>query len=130
MLAPDTSTIAAYHQIHCLQSIEAFYIRTMFKIDIRRDDHHSHMYPDWDGKKFPGHIAHCFDLLRQALICAADSNLQPLVPEIYGPDVAIPRKCRDVNKLIRWAEKWKSPITHEELERRLGVIREISEKVY
>ena len=53
-----------------------------------------------------------------------------MVPEFDGTNVAIPRKYRDVNELIRWAEKWKSPITHGKREGKLDKIRKISETLY
>jgi len=58
--------------------------------------------------ELPHHTEGCFDYLRQSILCNADTNVEPLVPELYGRDTAIPRVCRDVHKVIEWSEKWKS----------------------
>ena len=43
----------------------------------------------------------------------------------------MPRKCRDINKVIEWAEEWKSPLVATgEVGNRLGIIRAAYEKAY
>ena len=80
---------------------------------------------------YPIHIHYCFDMLRQALICSADTNLEPLDISLYGEHLAMPRKCRDINKVIEWAEEWKSPLVATgEVGNRLGIIRAAYEKAY
>ena len=54
------------------------------------------------------HIHHCFDYLRQALMCAADTNLEVLDRETRLTDGwGSERKCRDYQGVSRWAEEWR-----------------------
>lgn len=79
----------------------------------------------------PKHIEHCFDYLRQAVFCAADTNLEPLDPKIMnGTETAIPRKCRDMRVVHEWAGKWKATFPSAEIAQRLGAIRINLEQVY
>ncbi|PQE29900.1 Tat pathway signal sequence protein [Rutstroemia sp. NJR-2017a WRK4] len=54
-----------------------------------------------------GHLRHCFDYLRRALMCAADTNL-----EVVNPDTSsttgwgYERKCRDYESVMKWAALW------------------------
>ncbi|PHH90571.1 hypothetical protein CDD83_3258 [Cordyceps sp. RAO-2017] len=53
------------------------------------------------------HIRHCFDYLRQALMCAADTNLEPINLETRAVNGwGVERKCRDYEAIKDWAEKW------------------------
>ena len=64
----------------------------------------------------PHHVAHCFDYLRQALMCAADSNLEDVVvmddesgtPVEGAPGWGTKRVCRDFEGLRAWSEKWRA----------------------
>lgn len=70
---------------------------------------------DEDTGHDPGHIIHCFEYLRQALMCAADTNLEvthqrvdesgKMSIEAEGWDTA--RVCRDYDAVKEWAEAWK-----------------------
>ncbi|KAK4219680.1 hypothetical protein QBC37DRAFT_382434 [Rhypophila decipiens] len=141
-LAPDTSTIAVFHHLHCLWSIDYFIDRELIYQNSHKDkqdekEHGSKRQHDHGSKGkeqhgvYPVHMHHCFDLLRQALLCSADSNLEPLDVSLYGAHLAMPRKCRDINKVVEFAEKWQSPLVKTgEVGDRLSVIRAESEKVY
>ena len=55
-------------------------------------------------------MEHCFDYLRQALMCAADMTLEPLRPTPKGkmPGVngwGVQHTCRDWEKVRSWTEK-------------------------
>ena len=59
-------------------------------------------------EKALAHMRHCFDYLRQSLACAADSTLEPVIPELGGvTGWGFPRVCRDYEELKQWAEKWR-----------------------
>lgn len=117
-----------FHHLHCLQSIDYYIDRELVAQKERRQ--HDHGTAEAHGV-YPVHIHHCFDLLRQALLCSADTNLEPLDINLYGTHLAMPRKCRDINKVIEWAEKWQSPLVATgEVGDRLGVIRAASEIAY
>jgi hypothetical protein len=53
------------------------------------------------------HIRHCFDYLRQAIICAADTNLE-VVDHVkhttngWGQE----KQCRDWDSVVRYAKLW------------------------
>ncbi|KAF2846249.1 hypothetical protein T440DRAFT_406254 [Plenodomus tracheiphilus IPT5] len=61
------------------------------------------------------HLAHCFDYLRQSLMCAADSNLEEGVPNGEGEgwegvDITgwgVQRVCRDFMGVRDWVEEWR-----------------------
>lgn len=55
----------------------------------------------------PSHIRHCFDYLRQALMCAADTNMEVLDPETHTTSGwGQGKRCRDYDEVVMWAEKW------------------------
>ena len=52
------------------------------------------------------HAKHCFDYLRQALICAADSTVEPgnaTTKFVTGSGVV--HECRDFDGLFEWTEQ-------------------------
>jgi hypothetical protein len=57
------------------------------------------------------HIKHCLDYLRQALLCAADSNLEDTFI-VNGTSATTgmgsTRICRNFDALKSWSEKWRS----------------------
>jgi hypothetical protein len=57
------------------------------------------------------HIQHCFDYLRQALMCAADSNLEDVAIEEGSVSTlgwGSKRVCRNYEELKRWSETWRA----------------------
>jgi hypothetical protein len=60
------------------------------------------------AKTHPEHIQHCFDYLRQALMCAADTNLE-IANQTTGKTNGwgFERTCRNYQAVMRWAEKWR-----------------------
>jgi hypothetical protein len=57
------------------------------------------------------HIQHCFDYLRQALMCAADSNLEDVTTKDGGASTlgwGSKRVCRDYEALKQWSETWRA----------------------
>ena len=56
------------------------------------------------------HMKHCWDYLRQALLCYADDTLEPLREE-GRPDLpgvngwGVEHKCRDFDELMRWTAR-------------------------
>ena len=56
-----------------------------------------------------GHLRHCFDYLRRALMCAADTNLEYVNPETDATTGwGYPRMCRDFESVKEFAEIWKN----------------------
>lgn len=57
------------------------------------------------------HVGHCFDYLRQGILCSADSGLES-VREGVNINIdfnwGFQRVCRDYQGLKAWAEKWRA----------------------
>ncbi|PWY87087.1 hypothetical protein BO94DRAFT_624300 [Aspergillus sclerotioniger CBS 115572] len=61
------------------------------------------------GVDRPPHVGHCFDYLRQSLICTADSRLEPATQKANGnPTWGFERVCWDFEEVKNWAGKWKA----------------------
>lgn len=55
------------------------------------------------------HIRHCFDYLRHALMCAADTNLETVDEETHTTTGwGSERQCRDYARVLAWAERWRN----------------------
>ena len=53
------------------------------------------------------HVRHCFEYLRQSLICLADSNLEMMNYTARGiSGWQTERTCRDYDGLVDWADEW------------------------
>lgn len=62
------------------------------------------------------HSAHCFDYLRQALMCAADTTLEGKTEA--GPGWGSEHECTDYDALLEWANehatmKWRTNMPEE-----------------
>jgi hypothetical protein len=55
------------------------------------------------------HVQHCFDYVRQALLCAADTNLE-IANATTGRTNGwgFERTCRSYEDVVKWAEKWRN----------------------
>jgi hypothetical protein len=55
----------------------------------------------------PFHVRHCFDYLRQTLMCMADTNLEVLDLETRTTNGWNQTKiCRDYDLVRKYAERW------------------------
>jgi len=65
---------------------------------------------DFDfGLDRAAHTAHCFEYLRQSLMCSADSTVEPAGRRVGGfLGWGFPRPCRDYGELKEWAERWRA----------------------
>jgi hypothetical protein len=75
-------SISLYHQLHCINGIRFAYVATrdgLFKTEKAR------------AASF-AHVNHCFDLLRQSLLCKSDTTL---IPTGASNQTVITRRCRD-----------------------------------
>lgn len=80
-----------FHQLHCLAAI-----KTAFETN---DASNTHIY-------------HCFDYLRQGVICAGDMTLEPVffVGEQRKEVVngwGVEHRCRSFEGMKAWAEEWR-----------------------
>ncbi|RAL00022.1 oxidase ustYa family protein [Aspergillus ibericus CBS 121593] len=91
--------ISVFHELHCLDSIRHLYY-----------GHVEGFSEDPIINKAilaPGHIDHCFDSLRQTIMCNADISPVPYQwVESRGKamgSLGVPHTCRDYDALLEWA---------------------------
>ncbi|KAH6628098.1 hypothetical protein F5144DRAFT_594191 [Chaetomium tenue] len=117
-ISPVPHGLAVFHQLHCLvrrhrKSLELEYLNLLTSIPNQDAIRHGY-YSAVDGTEpihfaKPGHIRHCIDYLRQSIMCNADTNLEPIDSDLNGvTGWGFPRKCRDIVRLIGWAQKWRT----------------------
>jgi len=98
--SPETSMVTVFHQIHCLNDIRRQYYVLMNE---STEDFYSS----------PAHMHHCFEYIRQGLMCSADSGLEPFRPVVPGSEHlgatgwVNERLCRNYDELMKWAEEWR-----------------------
>ncbi|RAK95912.1 uncharacterized protein BO80DRAFT_312700, partial [Aspergillus ibericus CBS 121593] len=98
-IAPETSGLVVYHGLHCLNALREVYYAAV-------DGRLSHMTEEHDHQTDPHHVRHCFDYLRQSLMCSADTNLEPVTKDLKGvTGWGFTRTCRDLDSVKRWAEE-------------------------
>ncbi|KAM3555202.1 hypothetical protein ARSEF4850_006106 [Beauveria asiatica] len=84
-------TLSVVHQLHCLWSIHGNY--------------YGKVNGDPDTDTSAAHMRHCFDYLRQGLMCASDTSLEPVDPKLGGvTGWGSERLCRDYQQVVAWAE--------------------------
>ncbi|KAJ7187311.1 hypothetical protein C8R46DRAFT_287819 [Mycena filopes] len=77
------TALATYHQLHCVNGIRFAYVAA-------RDG----LFRSAEARRGAfGHVNHCFDLLRQGVLCRADTTLTRVGAE--GEGGATTRRCRD-----------------------------------
>ncbi|KAE8364650.1 hypothetical protein BDV27DRAFT_145153 [Aspergillus caelatus] len=82
-LGQVTYSIAVFHQLHCLYSIMSVHI-------------HTH-----------NHIDHCFQYLRQSLLCCGDTALEGQDPRTDKPGTdgtGAVHVCKDFDGIMAWAD--------------------------
>ncbi|OAG22752.1 hypothetical protein CC77DRAFT_1059630 [Alternaria alternata] len=102
-LAPDVASIAVFHELHCLNMLrQAFWASVDGKLaemgDESREKNHRTSHH---------HVRHCFEYLRQSLICLADSNLEMMNYTARGiSGWQTERTCRNFEELSDWSNEW------------------------
>lgn len=88
----QTYIIRSFHQIHCLASIAEEY---GYRVNNRTSQ--------WT----PGHIAHCLNAIREAIMCLADATPMSYVNGFANGHVTDDQQfmCRDWAALKRWANE-------------------------
>ncbi|MCJ1330825.1 hypothetical protein MMC10_007512 [Thelotrema lepadinum] len=103
-LAPYVSTLSVFHQLHCLNTIRRAYY---YAQNTTTTTTTAILLPEPLALTRRSHVRHCFDFLRQNIMCAADTNFEPVDPVTggtrgYGEE----KVCRDFEGVKRWAGKW------------------------
>ncbi|KAH8697866.1 hypothetical protein BGW36DRAFT_295718, partial [Talaromyces proteolyticus] len=96
--------VAGLHQLHCLNLIRK---SLYFNIDYYRTLHKVEFL---DRKEILElHIGHCVDVLRQRLMCTADTELHPYIwagdPPHVTPDFNRMYKCRNFDDIREYAKQ-------------------------
>ncbi|KAK1510459.1 uncharacterized protein CCOS01_15290 [Colletotrichum costaricense] len=103
LFSGDLFEIAAFHQIHCLASIlEDFGLLAAGVPKEELPGYHSGVTLTWEE-----HKAHCFNYVRQALMCFADSTAEG---HIEGDthrvaDHGVMHVCNDFDALLAWSKE-------------------------
>ncbi|KAF2133883.1 hypothetical protein P153DRAFT_306518 [Dothidotthia symphoricarpi CBS 119687] len=131
VLAPRGTprALSVYHEIHCLHGLRTSFFTTHYRLAQLASLHPTSSpstpaYPAYTPNAYLDelvtsddgfdliHIKHCFDYLRQALMCAVDTNLEDVKftpggehgnAEGWGTR----RTCRDYAGVKEWAERWR-----------------------
>ncbi|KAF4628597.1 hypothetical protein G7Y89_g9558 [Cudoniella acicularis] len=103
-VSPELSGLAVFHELHCVNILRVGYYAALDGTLAEMQHQHDH-----NKRPDPHHLRHCFDYLRQALMCAADTNLEPVDFELGGvTGWKYNRKCRDFEAVKDWADQWRS----------------------
>lgn len=92
-LPHQRAMVAVFHQMHCLY--------------MTRSSYFSARAGNFDDIR-PEHLSHCWDYLRQTLMCASDTTLEwvPAPPNDGGSTGwGYRHQCRDYGAVYTWAEK-------------------------
>ncbi|KAK5997736.1 Oxidase ustYa [Cladobotryum mycophilum] len=114
---PDRYSISMFHQLHCLGMVrESYYAGTQGrKAHVSSEDGLSNTQMEHSRRQ---HIGHCFDYLRQAIMCAGDMTLESAETSPDGKVRAsvdgwgIEHKCKSWNDAIEWTLQHKAPHNH------------------
>ncbi|KAH7383994.1 hypothetical protein BKA66DRAFT_463249 [Pyrenochaeta sp. MPI-SDFR-AT-0127] len=132
----ELKSVSVFHEIHCLHGIRTAYFTSDYlhrklQHELHASSHrrsssdHPHVpdnfvinayleeqiqHPEHAHGLAAGHVKHCFEYLRQALMCAADTNLEDVNVEDGqegAPGWGTKRVCRDFDGVKEWSEKWR-----------------------
>lgn len=91
--------ISAFHQLHCLSYLVQHFQQGYGGTNLTQEVAH--------------HSAHCFDYIRQTIMCAGDTTLEGKTEA--GPGWGSVHECVDYDALLGWAnehsaEKWRNAL--------------------
>jgi hypothetical protein len=91
--------LSVFHQLHCLSYLAQHYRPS------------TSPHPFDNETEILHHSVHCFDYLRQSLMCAADTSLEGKTTA--GPGWGATHVCADYEKVVEWANqrtvvKWRN----------------------
>ncbi|KAK1464128.1 hypothetical protein CMEL01_12889 [Colletotrichum melonis] len=116
-LAPTESCVAVFHQIHCLDMLR----KALYEVRNNTMEHRGHEKMDTDSSNEKiyaseaeelnashdmDHLGHCFDLLRQVIMCRPDLTIEVanvVVDGVTGFDTE--HQCIDWSELMDWMKK-------------------------
>ncbi|KAG8626219.1 hypothetical protein KVT40_005164 [Elsinoe batatas] len=94
--------VSVFHQLHCLSYLIQHFQTGFAGANLTQEVAH--------------HSAHCFDYLRQAIMCAGDTTLEGKTDA--GPGWGSPHQCVDYDSVLEWAnangaQKWRGTMPDE-----------------
>ncbi|KAF2663830.1 hypothetical protein BT63DRAFT_460952 [Microthyrium microscopicum] len=113
----DHYGVSVFHQLHCLEMIRNNYYNLLTG-ELQSTTRDQLLQLDYNSSEayLHKHIDHCFDYVRQSLMCAGDVTIEPAQDAFKGVHRAINgwnvehRKCRDWSQILEWAKKHKASI--------------------
>ncbi|KAL2021439.1 hypothetical protein VTK56DRAFT_7192 [Thermocarpiscus australiensis] len=95
--------VTVFHQLHCLSYLAAHYQRGYAGVNLTEEVAH--------------HTSHCFNYLRQGIMCSADTTLEGKTGA--GPGEGSEHECTDYDALLAWANehasmRWREGLLPEE----------------
>lgn len=89
--------VSVFHQLHCLSYLVQHFSPATGNLT----------------QEVAHHSAHCFDYLRQAIMCNADTSLEGKTET--GPGWGSKHTCKDYDKVLDWANshdvyKWRNSL--------------------
>ncbi|KAI0602840.1 hypothetical protein F4775DRAFT_587374 [Biscogniauxia sp. FL1348] len=107
--------IAGYHALHCLvvtplSRLAQYSVREYF-FALYRISTSSSSLSDAEAKDMIKHGRHCFEYMRQSLMCNPDLTLEPV--EVKGGQLklkqwGVERRCMNYGELANWAQEMRS----------------------
>ncbi|ATZ57876.1 hypothetical protein BCIN_15g03970 [Botrytis cinerea B05.10] len=97
-VSSQRSTLSIFHQLHCLDGIRHNY----WNLYLAMHSNISYNENSMREMSSPSHIRHCIDLLRQSLMCSADTTLEVKEEHVNGVHgFGVLHKCSDWDVLLR-----------------------------
>ncbi|CAD6446913.1 3ae1a250-aadf-473e-9b7e-67ae259eaffa [Sclerotinia trifoliorum] len=111
---PDQYSVSVFHQLHCLGMIRESYNSALPGVwpHIQGDKNLSDKSAQESNREY---IGHCFDYIRQSLMCSADMTIEwamempdgkpPFTIDGWG----ITHNCRNWDDVLKWMAEHKEP---------------------
>ncbi|KAI1857176.1 uncharacterized protein JN550_013413 [Neoarthrinium moseri] len=104
----DRYSVTVYHQLHCLGMIRILFYQMVAIANHTTPRHfyHGTDKDNHDPTPFPDHVNHCFDYIRQSLMCSGDMTLEhsrepPLGEKRTDTDGwGVEHQCKDWDALV------------------------------
>ncbi|KAL1586399.1 hypothetical protein WHR41_05290 [Cladosporium halotolerans] len=102
--------ISVFHQLHCLNHVRTF----LFTLKAGMDYNNTVETYDSLLKHQEDHVYHCFDYIRQALMCNADLTVEWPKTEANGERVAVDgwgvqHQCKNWDSVLEFMGKYRIP---------------------
>ncbi|KAJ6276525.1 hypothetical protein J3E71DRAFT_245706 [Bipolaris maydis] len=98
-------TVAMYHQLHCVMTLRQAFLSLYQGREVYSDKAHETNLNETEKMHMRyQHANHCFDYLRQAIMCYADTTLEGV------DELGLTHQCKRWDEFERWYHKYKAPV--------------------